>query len=182
MRDKIVSERYAFALLNVAKKTGMMDIILSELDLIGKVIGEGSFVKKFLESPSVRDEDKENLINKAFSGKVNKTLVNFLMLLLNKYRINCLHGIIEEYSRLVDIEKGIEKAKVVCSIPIGEDMLIRLKRSIEGLTGKRIVLEVSEDKNIIGGLIIHLQDTVIDGSIRYKLATLKDRLLHVKVH
>ena len=181
MIDKTVSERYAFALLNVAKKNALMDVILSELGLIGKVIGEGSFVKKFLESPHISDEDKISLIHKAFSDRINQTLVNFLLLLLKKYRIEFLHDIIEEYSRLVDIEKGIEKARVVCSVPVNEGMLMGLREKLEGLTGKKIVLEVYEDKKIIGGIIIHLRDIVIDGSIRYKLGTLKENLLRVKV-
>ncbi len=62
---------------------------------------------------------------------------------------------------------------------ISNDKLIA---KLAAKTGLKIELQEKIDPTIIGGMIIILQNQIVDGSIRYDLSELKNRLMNLKVH
>ena len=72
--------------------------------------------------------------------------------------------------------RGIVKAKVVSAVQLSAQQLEELRESLEKTTGKKILLELTIDKKLIGGLVVKIGDKIIDGSTSTKLKMLEKYL------
>ena len=181
MRKRIISERYASALLNVAKNRGTADQVFDNLESLKKLISENASLRIFLESPHITQEDKTAFIKKVFSQSFDETAMNFLLLLVKKYRLKFLREIIEEYERLYDIERAVQKTDVITAYPLDDDTVARLRTIIESSMKKSVKMCFYVDPNILGGVIVKTPNLIIDGSIRRKLNDLSNSMTSLKV-
>jgi len=181
MKSRIIAERYASALLNVAKNRGEMENVLGEMTFLKKLVAENPGLKRFLESPHITQEDKNSLVRKILSPILTKTSVNFLLLLVRKYRLLYLTEIIEEYQKVYDAEMSIQRADVTTVFPLDDTLIEKLSNTVERILKKHVILCFYIDPKIIGGLIIRTPSLIIDGSIRRKLLDMRYTLSSLKV-
>lgn len=181
MRKRIISERYASALLNVAKNRGTADQVFDNLESLKKLISDNVSLRIFLESPHITQEDKMAFIKKVFSESFDETAMNFLLLLVKKYRLKFLREIIEEYERLYDVVRSVQKTDVISAYPLDDATIARLRTAIESSMKKSVKLCFFVDPNILGGVIIKTPNLIIDGSIRRKLNDLSYSMTSLKV-
>ena len=99
---------------------------------------------------------------------------NFLNLLLDKSRIEAIEAIAEHYSGLKDAVSGVARAEIITAMPLKNEVLGGIEKSLEGLTSKKIKAEIREDKDLIGGIVVRIGDLVLDGSLRAQLEGLKE--------
>ena len=85
--------------------------------------------------------------------------------------------IAEEYGRLVDHHQGIEHAEVVTAVPIDQSTEESLREHLAKITKSKIVLTARVDPDIIGGFVARVGDKVIDGSVRSRLQSLRQRII-----
>ena len=164
-----VAKKYSGALLELASEHNILDKAWDQYKAVGEFLKKDKTFLDFMSAPQVPDEAKDDLISKAFSMRLEKPLFNFMLFLARKRRIAFLPEIVEEFDRLV--KTRISDAE--------------RKRLIENLTRKtsfKIELDEKIDKSIIGGMIIILHNKIIDGSIKYSLDQLRNRLMKVRVH
>lgn len=181
MRKRIISERYASALLNVAKKRGAADQVFNNLEFIKTLLSGNASLRTFLESPHITQEDKMSLIKRAFGESVSETAMNFLLILVKKYRLKFLREIIEEYERLYDIERSVQKTDVITAYPLDDVTVAKLRTAIEASMKKSVKMCFNVDPKILGGVIIKTPNLIIDGSIRRKLNDLSYSITSLKV-
>ena len=87
-----------------------------------------------------------------------------------------------EFEKLLEEHKGLIKARVTTAVDIENDYKELLVRKLEDVTGKKIRLVHSIDDKIIGGIIVQLNNKIIDRSVRFQLSTLKHDLMALKVY
>lgn len=169
MKSRIIAERYANALLAVARKAGEMEKVLEEVMFLRSLVSENPKLRRFLESPHIAKEERFKLMKKVLSPLLSKTSVNFVLLLGRKYRLMYLAEIAEEYQRLYDKEKAIHRADVTTVTPLDSIMREKLSAVIERIMNKKAALSFYIDKGIIGGVVIKTPNMIIDGSVRKQL-------------
>ena len=182
MRDPIVSSKYAEALLAVAKKQGVMDTVADEIRQLRPVFGEKQDFRRFLEAPQITDEAKYAAVKKIMEGKITPLLYHFVIIVMRKHRIDHIAEAFDNYLEYVDIEHGIEEAKVTTAIPIDKSIMDQLRLKLEQITNKKIRLHPRVEPRILGGAIVQINNTLIDGSFRTQLTNLREDLLSLKVH
>ncbi len=181
MRKRIIAERYASALLEVAKKNKETGRVSEEMMFITKVFEENPTMKRFLESPHIPREGKDEVVRKVFSPAMSRTLINFLLLLVRKYRVRFLREIIEEYQRLFDAERAIQRAEIITASPLDDKDRDKLNKRLEEVLKKTLELSFFVNPEIIGGVIVRTPNMIIDGSIRRQLFNLSYTLKASKV-
>jgi F-type H+-transporting ATPase subunit delta len=67
-------------------------------------------------------------------------------------------------------------AQVRSAVPLTDDQKARLAESLKALTGKDVDLLIEIDPSVLGGLVTQIGDTVIDGSVRQRLAQLRESI------
>lgn len=177
-----VAKRYAAGLFQLAVEKNMLDLIASEMQAIGEVCEKDRTLLNFLAAPQIRDQDKEEVIKAVFSKKVSDPVNELLDLVVRKRRSQYIVEISEAFQDLVLENRGIIKTRVVAAVPVTDKEVSELKSRLEKKTGKKVLMTIKIDPKILGGMIVHLGNQVIDKSIRYQLRLLRDRLLELKVH
>jgi F-type H+-transporting ATPase subunit delta len=182
MIESQVARRYATALFRTSKRIDQVDRILDDLKAIAQLLRQDPNLKNFLEAPQILDQYKREIITTAFKHLVSEALFSFLVLVLDKHRIEYLLAMVKEYERLVKEDQGILQARVVTARALDPVFKDRLKEELEKSTGKRIETILKIDPLIIGGMIVILGNKIIDRSIKHQLDELKEEMLALKVH
>ncbi|HUV30921.1 MAG TPA: ATP synthase F1 subunit delta [Acidobacteriota bacterium] len=177
-----VSRRYARALFLSLKERRLIEEAHRQLEALKEVVERDRSLLSLLSGPRISVDEKTTLVRSVFTKRLPELLVEFLVVLIRKRRINYLPGIIDELTRLVEWEKGISRAVVIAASPVAPADAEALVRKLEARTGNTILVESKVDPSILGGMIVMLDHEVIDGSVRRSLNDLKEQLTRLRVH
>jgi F-type H+-transporting ATPase subunit delta len=113
---------------------------------------------------------------------VNPLVLRLFELLLIRKRVSYFPEISTSFTRLLEESKNIARAQVRTAVPLDAELERKLQESLEGITGKKILLEKIVDKKLIGGVHVKIGDELLDSTIRTRLRDMKEQLLAVRVH
>ena len=177
-----VAHKYATALFLSARERKVLDAVYDEMKSLQQVIRADRALINFLSAPQVLEETKAKMVRETFQERVNRLLVEFLIVLVHKHRVKFLDEIIDEFENLYEVERGIGRATVTTAVPMTDSERSSITSRLATHTGKRILLQEKVDRSIIGGMITMHDGEIIDGSVRHSLTVLRDRLSHLRVH
>ena len=177
MNDATISRNYAETLLILAKKDGQQEQWGNLIDTIGAAMREDRTLKTFLESPKIAASQKIEILARALGKRVPPLFLRFLETVVTKRRQMLIPVIASEYRALIDESEDRVHANVTVAREPAEPEKDALARQLSRLLGKRVVPHVTLNPAILGGLIVKIGDTVMDGSVRRRLATLRSRML-----
>ena len=176
-----VAKKYSLALFNIVREQGLMDQAYVQFAGLDQILQNNKSLLQFLKAPHITDQDKIALVRRAFTGQLEPLFVEFILVLVAKYRIRFLHDIITAFRALVAEAKGLVVAQVMTAVPLADDQRRALIARLQARTGQTVELDEKVDKTLLGGMIIILGDQIIDGSVRHKLSLLRDELMKLKV-
>ncbi|NLY11934.1 MAG: ATP synthase F1 subunit delta [Firmicutes bacterium] len=176
MKESVVANRYAQALFDVSLPEER-EKLCSTLTEVAKILNQPQF-KNYLMHPRVTLDKKREFIQVM---KLSTILEKFLLLVLDKGRINIVHEIATCFEHLVAQEKNSTKAKVVSAVELTNEALVRIKSKLENLTGKSVEVNNIVSSDVIGGLVIEVEGKVIDSSLARSIEQLKKSALALQV-
>jgi F-type H+-transporting ATPase subunit delta len=176
-----IAQRYAKALLLAASKQDAVKEVYEDTQGFLSLLVEQPAFRDFLLSPQVSTEKKQEVIKKVIGPRASHLVVKLIDLLVEKKRFMFVEEIVEAYKNLYEKHMGIVEIRAVTAIPLDESLEAKLHKKLEEETKKTIRLETMVDPSIIGGVILQMEDKVIDGSIRHKLEMLKRHLFETRV-
>jgi len=177
MNDATISRNYAETLLILAKKDGQQEQWGNLIDTIGVAMREDRTLKTFLESPKIAASQKIEILARALGKRVPPLFLRFLQTVITKRRQMLIPVIASEYRALIDESEDRVHANVTVARESTEGERDALARQLSRVLGKRVVPHITLNPAILGGLIVKIGDTVMDGSVRRRLATLRSRML-----
>jgi len=181
IRDRGVALRYVNALFGASEKRGLESQVLADLESIRQLEASGPSLQTFLESPSVLTEHKESITRRVLESHVEEIVVQFILLMLRKKRVQHLPLVLEPFRRLVEAKHGIAHADLVTAVPVDDETVSRMRAQLEALTGKKVALDRKVDPAILGGAVVTLEGRVLDSSLRQRLQDLREELLATQV-
>ncbi|KUO51295.1 MAG: hypothetical protein APF76_17610 [Desulfitibacter sp. BRH_c19] len=179
MSNLAVAKRYGQALFELASEKNILDQLEKELTEVMQVIEESDELKKVVEHQLMNAELKQEIFRKIYSDNISSTTLNFLLLILHKRREIALGQIVNQFINLANEAKGIVKAQVKSATLLSPEHLEELRESLVKMTGKNILLEVTIDEKLMGGVVVRIGDRIIDGSVSTKLKMLEKHLKSV---
>ncbi len=168
---------YAQALLELADARQITPAVGDDLASIAQLIGEDATFGKYLADPTVGVAEREGVIERTFGGRVDGLLLSFLKLLNSRNRLGELPGVARAFKTLLDARSGNANVQVTVSQSLPPDELEAVRQQISSKIGKNAVVTQTVDESIIGGLILRIGDSLIDGSVKTQLETLKRRMI-----
>jgi len=177
MRDATIARNYAETLLVLAGKAEDLRGWGKMLTDVASAMNENPTLRLFLESPRVSAAQKSEVIGKAFTDRMPRLMLRYLQSLVMHRRQMLIPEIAEEYLNLVDAAEGRIHARVTVARETDDAGRAAIAQQLSRMFGKDVVPHVSVDPAIMGGLIVHVGDTVLDGSVRKRLASLRRRML-----
>ena len=173
-----VARRYAQALFGLAQEKGMMDQIEGDLALVVQTLRENSDVQRVVQHQDIPPEAKIRLVKEIFQGKVSPLTLNFLGVVLSKRREEYLPDIYNRYLEQANITRGVVEAEVRSAVPLAQEQTEALAQRLGTKLGKTLKLKTRVEPALMGGIVVRVGDTLLDGSVRTRLQRLRERLLN----
>lgn len=181
MSDKTLAKRYARALLDVAVDANKVRVIETQVIAVADTYRTSKELRALLAHPKVRQSEKVSMLRAVFESRIEKELMEFVLVVLRKRRIEFLPEIAEVYDQLADEFEGLVRVEVASFAPLSPEERKRLLDALSRLTGgKQIALTEHEDKALLGGVTVRIGDVLVDGSVSGKLKRLKEELASVR--
>jgi F-type H+-transporting ATPase subunit delta len=177
MREESVARRYAAALFQQAKAKGTLDADSTDLSAVVKTLTETPKLLAVVGHPLIAESKKKDALKLAFDGKVRPSILAFLNLLVDKRRIELFADVKTEFDRLLREDRRIVAATAVTAVPMTPEQTAALEKSLEARTGFDVELTCEIDASLMGGVLVRIGDTVLDGSVRGSLERLREQLL-----
>lgn len=178
---KLVGKKYAEALFDVAIELDKLEQFKDEILFISQVFQKEPKLNIIIQHPKISKAEKKDIINSIFKGRVSQEILNLMYIVIDKERERDIQDISDEYINLFNEKYGIVDAQAITAIPMTEDEKLALSQKLSKKFNKKVNLTNIVDKDIIGGILVKVQDKVIDESIRKQLDMLQEDLQGVKV-
>jgi len=177
MRESTIAKNYAETLLELARKANDLAGWGEMIDTVANAIDNDRRLRMFLESPRVSAQQKNAIIAKAYEGQLPRNFVRFLQALVTHRRQMLIPTIAHEYHDLVDQVEGRVHASVTVAREADDAERSVVQTRLSKVFGLEVVPHFHVNPAILGGVVVRVGDTVLDGSVRRRLTTLRSRML-----
>ncbi len=176
---QLVANRYANALFDLALENSKIDVFEEEIKLVLDTIKSDKEFLLVLNHPQVSGDEKFDVLEKAFKGKISDEIIGLFSVALRKNRETEIVNMLELFVKKAEDHKGIETAYVTSAIPLTDAQLTSIKEKLSQNLNKQIFIQADVDSSLLGGVRIKVAGHVIDGTIKAKLDDLKSQLLNI---
>lgn len=177
MRESTIARNYAEALLELARRAKDLRGWGTLLQAIADAMQSDPKLRAFLETPRVDAAAKNGVLRKALSDRAPAKFVRFVESVVSHRRQMLIPQISTEYHDLVDQTENRLHAHVTVAREGDERTRKSIADRLSKVFDKTVVPHLTTDPRILGGVVVRVGDTVMDGSVRKRLATLKRRML-----
>ena len=179
---KLISKTYGEALFELAVEEDRVDLLAEEIQALHQILAENEELDRLMKHPKVTKEEKLQVIQTVFEGRIDKELLGFLSLIVTKDRYREIDGILSYFLDQVKEVKGIGVAYVTAAEELQEKQKQKIVEKLLATTKyKQMEMHYAKDASLIGGMVIRIGDRVVDGSIKTKLAELQKQLMKIQL-
>ncbi|MCH4822518.1 ATP synthase F1 subunit delta [Gramella lutea] len=175
MRGTRAAQRYAKAILSLAKDKNSAEAVNEDMHSISKTVLNSPDLENMLTSPVVKDSIKKSALLEIFKD-LNAVTKGALDILLENGRINILHVVARQYIIQYNEMNNVRQAVVTTAIPLDKELEAVILAKVKELTGSEASLKSIVDENIIGGFILRVGDLQYDASVSRNLTRLERKL------
>lgn len=133
-------------------------------------------VKRALDDPRLSSHEEAGLLGEILGDELTQEARNLLSVLGDYGRVALLPHIHELYEDLKAQHEQTMEVSITSAYEVGESDRARLEGALKQRLQKQINLTTEVDASLMGGAIVRAEDTVIDNSVRGKLARLAQAL------
>lgn len=164
---------YAKALFDAALELNKMEEINHDIHFIEEVFKSEAQLIQVLSHPHIKKGEKKSLIQNIFKDNISEYALNFLYILIDKRREKNLSHIIKEFEDLYDHHIGILRVVAVTAIEMEDKSKEKLTETLKRKFNKEIVLTNEVDKSILGGVLLRIDNKLIDTTIISQLRSME---------
>ena len=172
-----LGEVYAKALFGVGEKSGSTEDLIGELKSINKAVAELPKLSGALAAPQIGTDEKTALVEKAFAGKTSKAMMNFLKVIVQKDRFDCLPAVAVAAQQMHDQMSGKIQATLITAEKVDKKNREEIAEQLSKKLGKEVELNAEVDSSIIGGVVVRVGDTVYDSSVAGQLEQVRAKAM-----
>ncbi len=175
-----IAARYASALFDLAKEGGALKALESDATALSETLAASEELRDVIASPVISRDDQGRVIA-AIAAKLGlSTLMsNTLALMADKRRLFVLPQFVTQLADMIAEEKGEVTAEVTAARALSAAQSKKLAETLKARVGKTVKLKTTVDESLIGGLVVKLGSTMIDTSVKAKLAALQNAMKEV---
>ncbi len=172
-----ISRRYAKALFDLGVEKNMLAQFVRQIEAFYELWSGSEELQKALTNLAVPGKAKRAIVEKlALRISAGDFVKRFLLLLTKRGRIETIQLITLTLKSMADRKEGIVRGEVASAFPLDPSSFSYVQTNLEKKTGKKIILTKRVDPELIGGIVIKIEDLVIDGSIRRYFEDIRKRI------
>ena len=167
---------YGLALYDLAKSEGLTEQILKELEVLRQSFAEEPEFLKLLSTPALTKQERCNILDDSFRGKLQPYLLNFLKILTEKGYIRHFSHCCDAYREIYNRDNGIVPVTAVTAVAMTADQQKRLTAKLEALTGKTVDLRCRTEASCLGGVRLDYDGKRLDDTVAHRLDDVRNLL------
>lgn len=181
MDQSSITVRYAKAFFSAAKEKKKLDQLKTDIQLVLEVCQTSKDFILLLESPIVKTSKKANLVSKIFKGKIEDLTLNFLLLIVENKREVHIPGICRNFLDLTRKDQNIKSAVLTTASGVSANTLKKVEQLLAKELNTRVELSTRVNPDILGGLVLRIDDNQYDASVATQLKKIKQSLLETEL-
>jgi F-type H+-transporting ATPase subunit delta len=166
---------YANAVFDVARNEGRLDQWSRLLRILAAAAATAR-VQQMLGDPMLSAAEKVGKLALLCDGELDESGHRLLDVLAQNKRWGLFDDISEQFEALRAEEQRALDVEVVSAYELSEEQQQKLADSLRRRFARDIRMNTRVESKLLGGVVIRAGDTVIDGSIRGRLAKLSESL------
>lgn len=175
-----IAARYAAAVFDLAQEAGVLKALEADTEALTAALDGSAELKAMIASPVISRDDQARAIGAiAAKMKVSDIVANTLQLMAAKRRLFVLPQMLADLAARIADHKGEVTAEVTSAAALSADQANKLAATLKARVGKDVKLKTAVDESLIGGLVVKLGSTMIDTSVKAKLAALQNAMKEV---
>ena len=167
---------YGEALYELACSEGLDKAILDELKVLDESFHQAPGLVKLLCSHSVSKQERCQVLDDSFRGKINQYLLNFLKILTEKGYMHHFTHCCEAYTRHYNEDHNILSVRAVTAVPLTDKQAQALTQKLTRMTGKTILLDNRVDATCLGGVRLDYDGRRLDDTICHRMESIRELL------
>ncbi len=177
MNESTIANRYAGGLLEASIEQDILEDVRRTLDAFSRAVAEHTECRAILADPSISTQIKEQILSGLLQQLgAPKLLERFTTLLCEKRRTGLLQEIGRAFNRLADENAGVTEVAVTSARGLAQNEIESLRAALSRMLSRDVRLRTETDPALLGGVVVRMNTTVMDGSIRTKLRKIAEQI------
>lgn len=165
----LIGRRYAFALFEAGIELNKLQRFREDMLKVTDVLMKEVSLRKILSHPKVLKREKKDLLNSVFKDLVSVEVLNFLYILIDKRREGTIIEINKEFEKLFNEHENIVEVTAITSVEMDDEGKKKLAKALENKLNKTVKLKNVVDEDVIGGVLLKIENKIVDGTIKGQL-------------
>ena len=177
MKHNLNPKVIATGLFNVADQNDVLDKVRDALRMLNHIVIDSGQFRALIQSKRIKGELKVEILNSVL-GKLSHPLVNEVVSYLKgSSAANELKEISTFFESMYGKKSNTIEVKGIVASKMSDQQIESFKASLDEILGKKTILSIEVDPNLIGGIKLRIDNTFLDASIHNQLQTLRTELL-----
>jgi F-type H+-transporting ATPase subunit delta len=168
---------YAAAIFEVALGEGVLEKVEDELFRVARSFESSNELRDALGNPRLPLERKQGVVDDLLGTRAHPLTSAFVNFVVGLGRSSDLPAIVDELVARSAAARNRVVAEVRSAISLDDATVERLAAALSRRTGKDVEVRVVVDPNVLGGIVATVGDTVIDGSVKSRLQSVRETLI-----
>lgn len=167
---------YAEGLLAIARAEGDVDTTKNQLADVARAVAGNEELRSTLSNKLVPAAVRGQIVDDVLEGKTSDVVRAIVGMIVSAGRGGQLDDIVQAFIGLAASSSGKAVATVRSAVALTSVQEQQLVAALKQKTGADVELQLVVDPSVVGGAVTTIGDTVIDGSLRTRLAQMREAL------
>lgn len=168
---------YAKAAFEYADASNSLDSWSKALQSLALLVADEK-VASALSNPLATTEQHAQTVIDLMGDELDGKVQNFVRNIAVNKRLPLLGQISELFDLMKANREQVLDVKIASAFELSDEQQAKLADALGKNLERNVSLELETDSSLIGGALIHAGDTLIDGSVKGRLAKLTDAIAH----
>jgi F-type H+-transporting ATPase subunit delta len=175
--SKRIAARYVKALLEVAGSASALELVEKDMQGLKQALATTPSFQHFLENPLLSRDNQAQIMTAILNNiGTHKVTQQFLAMLAKQRRLPVLPEIMQQFCDRVAEGRGEMKAELVSASTLSAQEVAMVSDRLAKAYGKKVVLDVRQQPELLGGIVVNIGSLRLDGSLAGKLKRLQVQL------
>lgn len=165
---------YARAILAVASAESNGAQIEDEIYRFSQVLQSSEELKSTLSDASIPSARRQQIVEDLLDGQATQATVALVSMIVAAGMGSDIKAIADRVIGLGAESRDKAVAEVYSVVDLSSDQQQRLAAALKSATGKDVEMKIIIDESVMGGLLVQIEDEVIDGTVRTRLKQLRE--------
>ena len=175
MNESKIGKRYAKALFDFAIEQNKLEQVIKDMDLVNNTIQQSRELKTLLKNPVMHNKKKKTIVKALFEKHIGEIVLNYLMIIVSKNRGRYIFDIAAQFVVYYKKYKNIKTAHLATAQKVNDEIRQTIIQTLEEQTKATVELEEDLNEDLIGGMVLKVDDLEIDMSLRKRINELSQK-------